>query len=78
MKPWVVYSLVRLGLFAVILAALLLLQIDPFLSAAIAAVGGFCLAYIFFPKLRTQVAQDMADRRANAGKPDEDAVAEDS
>jgi len=63
-KPWVTYSIVRLGLFAIALAVLLLLGFDPLWAAVLAAVIGFCVSYIFFAKLRTQVASSLAERRA--------------
>ena len=49
MKPWLVYSLVRLGLFAAVFALLYgVLNFEPWLAAVIAAIVGLCLAYLFF------------------------------
>jgi uncharacterized membrane protein YuzA (DUF378 family) len=77
-KPWVLYSLARLGVFAVALVGLLLLGITPWLAAIIAAVVGLCVAYIFFGKLRNGVALDLAQRRSQPKTPtDSDAEAED-
>jgi hypothetical protein len=72
-KPWVLYSLVRVGLFAIVFALLLLTPIPWWLSAVIAAVIGLCIAYIFFGRLRNAVALDIARRR---GEPARDADAE--
>lgn len=73
-KPWVVYSLARLGIFAVIFAALLYSGIYPWLSAIIAAIVSFCASYLFFGKLRDAVARDIVARRARpATSPDTEA-----
>jgi len=75
-KPWVLYSLLRVGIFAVAFAILFLLGIEWWLAAIIAAVIGLCVAYIFFGKLRDAVALDIAERRARPAT-DRDAAAED-
>lgn len=76
-KPWLKYSIVRLGLFAVVLGTLLVLRFDPLWATVIAAVVGLCVSYIFFAPLRRQVALDLAARRAAPEKRDDDSVAED-
>lgn len=78
MKPWALYSLARLGVFAVALIGLLLLGITPWFAAIVAAVLGLCVAYIFFGRLRDGVAHDLAERRSQPRAPkDSDAEAED-
>lgn len=59
---WIAYLLVRIGIFAVVLTGLMLLQVNPFLAAVVAALAGFVLAYIFFRKLRDRVATEFAAR----------------
>ena len=76
-KPWVLYSLVRVGVFAIALAVLLIVGVPWWLAAIIAAVIGLCVAYIFFGKLRDAVALDIADRRSRTTK-DADQIAEDA
>jgi EamA domain-containing membrane protein RarD len=76
-KPWVAYSLLRLGAFAVVLAALMLAGVTWWLAAIIAAVIGLCVGYIFFGKLRDAVAVDIASRRARPAG-DADSAAEDA
>lgn len=76
-KPWVAYSLVRLGVLAVVFTALMLAEIPWWLSAIIATVVGLCVGYIFFGKLRDAVALDVAERR-NRPANDADAAAEDA
>jgi membrane protein implicated in regulation of membrane protease activity len=63
MRPWLAYTLVRLGLFAVAFAVLYLLGLDWWLAALLAAVVGFLLAYIFFRPLRERMAADLAAAR---------------
>ncbi|MEJ1230480.1 MAG: DUF4229 domain-containing protein [Galbitalea sp.] len=62
MRPWVKYTIIRLGIVAVVLAVLLILQVNPFLATLIAVVVGFAVSYIFFRKLRDQVAFEFAKR----------------
>lgn len=77
MKPWVTYSIVRLGIFAIVLAVFLVIGFDPLWAAVLAAVIGFCVSYIFFAKLRLQVASSLAARRAAPPEKDVDSSAED-
>lgn len=62
MPAWIKYLLVRVGIFAVVLAVLLVFQVNPFVSAVVAAIAGFVLGYVFFRKLRDQVAAEFAAR----------------
>jgi ABC-type bacteriocin/lantibiotic exporter with double-glycine peptidase domain len=62
MRPWIKYSLIRLAIFVVVLAVLLILQVNPFIATVVAAVAGFVISYIFFRKIRDQVAAEFAAR----------------
>lgn len=77
-KPWIAYSLVRVGVFALAFAILMLVGVEWWLAAIVAAVIGFCVAYIFFGKLRDAVALDIAARRSAPVTKDADATAEDA
>jgi uncharacterized membrane protein len=66
MRPWIAYTLVRLGLFAVIFVLLYLLGVPWWAAALLAAALGFLVAYIFFRGLRARVAADLARNRAAA------------
>ncbi|MDQ1545164.1 MAG: hypothetical protein QOH69_68 [Actinomycetota bacterium] len=66
MRPWIKYSLIRLAIFVVVLAVLLVLNLNPFLATVVAAIAGFVLSYIFFRKIRDQVAAELAARGAKA------------
>lgn len=56
---WVMYTVYRILLFAVPLALLLILRIEPWLSALLAAVIGLCLSYIFLRSPREEVARGL-------------------
>ena len=76
MRPWIAYTLLRIGLFAAFFAVLFALGLEWWLAAIIAAALGFCVAYIFFRRLRERVATDLAAARANSD-PRADETAED-
>jgi uncharacterized membrane protein YdjX (TVP38/TMEM64 family) len=77
-RPWIKYSLIRVLIFAVVLAVLLLAHVNPFLATVIAAVAGFAISYIFFRKLRNEVALELAKRSSEpAAVKDDDTAAED-
>lgn len=64
MKPWVTYTLVRLLLFAGILAILLLVAVPGYFAAIIAAVVAFCISYLFLGRQRAEVSRLVAESRA--------------
>ena len=71
------YSVIRVGLFAAVLAVLLVFtQTPPWLAAVIAAAFGLATAYLFFRPQRDQVTKTIQDRRegrTEASHDDEDA-----
>jgi membrane protein implicated in regulation of membrane protease activity len=78
MRPWIAYTLVRVGLFAVAFAILFLLGVPWWLAAILAAAIGFCVAYIFFRGMRERVAAELVTSRNATGKrPDEQAEDQD-
>ena len=76
-KPWIVYSLVRLGLFGATFVVLQILGLYWLWAAIVATVVSMAISYIAFAGLRDQVAQDLAARRAR-GSVDPDAADEDA
>jgi len=78
MKPWVKYSLVRIGVFALAFGAMLAVGVIWWLAAILAAVISLCIAYIFFRAMRDAMTADLAKRRANPAEADADADAEDT
>jgi hypothetical protein len=77
MKPWLVYSLIRFGLFAGAFAVLLVTGVQWLLAAVLAATIAFCVSYIFFRGQRDAMTSEMAHQRQSPSK-DEDAEAEDA
>lgn len=77
MARWITYSLVRLGLFAVLFAVLMVLGIEWWISALLATVMAFALAYIFFYRQRQALAADLERMFIKNQSPDHDSVIED-
>jgi hypothetical protein len=67
-RQWLLFSLIRLGIFAVALTVLLLLQINIWIAAFGAAIIGFCVSYIFLRKPRDAVAKTMVREKATGSK----------
>ncbi|MEP6841914.1 MAG: DUF4229 domain-containing protein [Pseudolysinimonas sp.] len=70
MRAWILYSALRVGIFAVLFALLYTLTasigLNPawLISALVAAVLALCISYIFFRSLRERVALDVVAARA--------------
>ncbi|MCU1403486.1 MAG: hypothetical protein JWM70_1810 [Microbacteriaceae bacterium] len=47
LRPWIVYTAIRVVLFGIALTILLLLSVNPIIAAVAAAVVGLCSSYIF-------------------------------
>lgn len=64
-RQWILYSVLRVGVFAIVLTGLLLFipQVAPWISAIIAAVVGLCVTYIFFRPQRDAVVRSFAAYR---------------
>lgn len=73
MRAWILYSALRLGLFAVLFVILYGLTVTNFpdTAIAIAGIGGallsLCLSYIFLRRLRDRVSIELANARAASG-----------
>jgi hypothetical protein len=68
-RSWVLYSVVRLAIFAALMALLLPLLapwLHPAISTVIAAVMAFCISYLALGRLRTAAAANLAELRATA------------
>ncbi len=76
-RAWVIYSLVRVLVFAVPLGILLAIGFEWWIATLLAAAVGFCVSYIFLRPLREQVATQLAASRGAAAearlRTDEDA-----
>jgi hypothetical protein len=56
---WIVYTVLRVLLFAVPLALLLAAQVNPWVSAAVAAACGLSASLIFLRRPRETIANDL-------------------
>ena len=68
-RQWILYSLIRVGVFAIALAALALVGVNVFVAAIIAAIIGFCVSYLFLRKQREAVSTSIDHLR---GRKDRD------
>jgi hypothetical protein len=76
---WVPYSVYRVLMFAFPLAVLLVLQVEWWLAAILAAVVGLCLSYIFLRKRREGVSRALyAARHPDTEPVHPDAESEDA
>lgn len=72
---WLLYSFIRVGLFAALFAGLMLIGIEWWLSALFATVLAFAISYLLLHKTRDELALDLQHRRTH-GSVDVDADAE--
>lgn len=62
------YTLIRVGLFAVVLTVLLLLQITPWIAALIAALIALCISIIFLRRPRDEASKTLYEARQRRGE----------
>lgn len=62
-KAWLIYFLMRVGIFALALTVFVLLGIDPILSALFAAVLGLAVSLLFLGNQRDRVSTAIYERR---------------
>jgi uncharacterized membrane protein YjjB (DUF3815 family) len=62
-RPWIKFTLIRILIFAVILVVLLIAHVPSVVAAVVAALAGLGISYLFFRKLRNEVALELATRR---------------
>lgn len=60
-NPWLVFALTRVGLFVLVLVVLIVIGIDPIVSAMIAAVVGLAVSLIFLGRQRANVSKSVYD-----------------
>jgi uncharacterized membrane protein YphA (DoxX/SURF4 family) len=63
-RQWLVYTAIRVGIFAVALAVLLVIGVAGWIAAIVAAAIGLCVSYIFFRPQRDAVAKSIVEIRA--------------
>ena len=74
---WVWFTVLRVGIFAAVLAILLLVMpVPPWVSTIVAAIIALCISFIFLSRPRAQLAGQLDRMRrgeANHGTTDDDA-----
>ncbi len=70
--------MIRLGLFGLVFAGLLVADISWWISALFATVIAFAVSYIFLGAQRDELAADIKARMQKRGMAEEDADSEDS
>ena len=75
---WIRYSALRFGLFALLFAALMLMNVEWWLSAFFATVIAFAVSYIFLSHQRDDLAADVKARMVKRARVDPDAESEDA
>lgn len=84
LPAWLSYSVIRLLLFAVPLAILLVTGFGPIVATILAAIIGLCLSYIFLRAPRARMAESVYRARHKPSAPEpsdadiEDAAVEDA
>ena len=63
MKSWLLYTVIRVLLFAALFAALMLLGLEGWISAILAAIIALCVAYIFLRGPRDRAIAELAAKR---------------
>lgn len=63
-NPWLSYSILRLGLFAVPFGLLLAFDFNPYFSAIIAASISFALSLVFLDKQRRAMSEQVVKKLA--------------
>jgi hypothetical protein len=76
-RQWVLYSLIRVGVFAVALVLLMLVGVNVIVAAVAAAVIGFCVSYIFLRGPRDAVAKSIVDLRTRKDRDDDNDIEND-
>lgn len=76
-NPIVIYSLIRLGIFAVILAVLLWIGFDGIYSTFIAAALALAISLFFFDKQRNAASAKLYEKMNQKDQRDKDSAIED-
>jgi Protein of unknown function (DUF4229) len=77
-RVWLVYSLLRVALFAVPFALLMVTGVAWYWAAIVAATISFCASYIFLGRQRQVMAEDLSAIRRGRKRPVEDNSVEDA
>ena len=67
-NPWLLYTLIRLGMFFGLFFVLLLLDFNPYFSAIIAAAISFALSLLVLDRQRDAMSEQVAKNSAETPK----------
>ena len=80
-RTWLLFSLIRIGLFAVVLAILLLLLTPggtpAWISAILAAIISLCVSFIFLRRPREEAAKSLYEARTSTKRSQSSAAGDD-
>lgn len=77
MRAWLLFTALRVLVFAVPFGILYALEFEWWIAALLAAAIGFCVSYILLRPLRDRIALQLAEARARSGRSGTDEDAED-
>ena len=77
-RVWLVYSLLRVALFAVPFALLMIAGVEWIWAAVVSAVISACASYIFLGRQRQVMAEDLSAIQRGRKRPVDDDTAEDA
>lgn len=73
MKPWITYTLIRVGIFAAVFALLYgVFSVHFVIAAVVAALLGLTISYLFFRRHRDAAVESLA-AKPKLAQSDEDA-----
>ncbi|WP_307807078.1 DUF4229 domain-containing protein [Naasia sp. SYSU D00057] len=76
---WLWFTLLRVGIFAVVLAILLaVMPVEPWISTIVAALIALCISFIFLSRPREKLAGQLHRARRGEAEPVGDDEAEDA
>ena len=69
-NPWISYTVIRLGSFALVFTGFMLLGIEPILAAIYAAAISLAISLVFFNRQRDALSKDIYSRvKKNPAEP---------
>lgn len=71
-NPWIKFAAIRLGVFAVVLTSLLLLNAPWIFAVAVATAIGFAFSLVFLSNAKSEVSKDIYNRINKKGDNDSD------
>lgn len=71
-NPWIKFAAIRLGVFAIVLTGLLLLNAPWIFAVAVATAVGFAFSLVFLSNAKSEVSRDIYQRINKKGDADSD------